>query len=590
MRTRIFALVVCLALLSSFCLASRVQAAVGITPVQGVVGTEVTVSDLSAGLSYIIKWDGADHKTGTVPSGGVVYFTVSASSGGSHTVVVESPSGTQVFTGSFTILPLITIDPSSGTVGTSVAIEGTGFAAAEDSIKVTYGGTNVKTGITADDNGSWNTTFEVPSSVEGSHVVDASGSATEAGDIADKTFTVSPQITLDPTAGIVGTSVIVTGTAFDSGESNIKVTYDGKEVRTGIVADVKGSWNTTFRAPSSTKGSHVVDASGENTGAGDIPDVTFTVLPGTSVAPSSGYVGDEIEVKGSGFANNESGIKVTFDDEVIIEDLDADDYGNWMTSLTIPAGANGDHAIDAYGNTTVSADVLDSIITIEAKIVLSPKDGDVGESVSVTGTGFSRTKDFSVSYADVSVISGLTTDIKGNFSASFEAPKGKSGDINVTATDADGVTASATFTMETTPPEMPRIASPKDGARIGYIGDVKVTFDWTDVSDPSGVYYALQISSQSNFASMLLEIDDLAYSEYTLTEAESLSHGKYYWRVQAIDEAGNASDWTAPAMVKAGYMTVKTLVIIIASIVGLIILATILPWIIRRIIRAVRTS
>jgi hypothetical protein len=549
------------------------------------VGIEVTISGLTAGQSYLIKWDGADHKTGTVLSGGNAYFTVSESSAGSHTVDVESPTGTPVQVFSFVVVPTITIDPSVGNVGTSVEVEGTGFASAEGSIKVTYGDTNVKTGITADDNGSWSTTFAVPSSIKGSHIVDASGSTTEADAVTDKTFTVSPKITIDLTSGGVGTPVTVTGSAFDSGESSIKVTYDSDEVRTGIVADVKGYWSTSFQIPSSTKGSHMIDAWGDTTNKSDIDDLSFSVLPGTSIAPTSGYVDDEIEVTGSGFVDNESGIKVTFGGVVVSQKIEADDNGNWSTTFTVPAAANGEQTVDAYGNTTISADVLDSSFTVDARVVIQPKEGSVGETISVTGTGFSSKKDYTISYDGDTVVDGFTVDPKGNFSASFEAPKGKSGNFSVVATDTEGITASATFSIETTPPEMPRIASPKDGGRVGYIGDIKVKFDWTDVSDPSGVHYALEVSEQSNFATTLLKLDDLTASEYTLTEAEALAHGEYYWRVQAIDGAGNTSDWTSPAVVKAGFMTVKTLIIIIASIIGFIILVSILPWIIRKIIR-----
>ena len=589
MRNKLLALALCLALLLSPALTSPAQA-VGMSPSQGVVGTVVIISDLVVGSNYVIKWDGADYKTGVVPSGGNVDFTVSDATGGTHSVTVDSPPGNLAFTGSFTVVPSITIDPVLGGVGDSVTVEGTGFAAAEGSIKITYGGVNVKTGITADNNGSWDTTIIVPDCTEGNHIVDASGATTEAGDVADKTFTVGPKIALDPATGGVGTVVTIKGTGFDSAESGIEVTYDGKKVRTGIVADVKGSWSTTFGVPSSTKGSHPVDAWGDTTGATEVPDATFTVLPGVSIDPASGYVGDKIEITGSGFANNEVGIKVTFDGTVIESDLEADDNGNWKTSSTIPAGTSGAHTIDAYGNTTIAADVLDATITIETQIVLRPKTGNVGEDVNVTGTGFSGKKELTISYGGDSVGVGLTTDTEGNFSTSFEAPKGKSGEIEVTATDAEGVTATAIFSMETTPPALPRIASPKDGGRVGYIGDTKVTFDWTDVSDPSGVHYILEVSEQSDFAIILLRIPDLTESEYTLTEAESLSHGEYYWRVQAVDEVGNASDWTAPALVKASYMTVKTLVIIVVCIIVFIILVSVLPGVIRKIIRRTRPS
>jgi len=590
-RIRIFALALCLCLLLLALPVAPAKAAVGMSPTQGIVGTDVSITDLTAGASYVIQWDGADYKTGTVPSSGVVYFTVSESSGEAHSVVVESPAGSQVFTGTFTVLPSITIDPDSGVVTTSVTVEGTGFGADEEDIKITFGGTSVKADIDADENGSWTAVFKVPDAVNGTHEVDAMGDDTDEDDVADRSFMLEPNLTISPTSGGVGTVVTVTGTAFGSAESDIEVTYDDNEVRTGLVADVNGTWTTSFTVPNSTKGTHTIDASGDDTGAGEVPDATFTVQPRTYITATSGFVGDEIEVRGSGFATNEDGIKVTLDDKVILDkNLDADENGNWSVTLTIPDTTNGEHTIDAYGTTTVAADVVGSTITIDAQIVLKPKFGNVGEVVSVRGTGFSKAKDVTVSYGDVSMIPGLTTDTNGSFSSSFETPKDISGEINVKAVDSDGIAASATFTMESTPPETPRISAPKDGSTVGYLGDVKVTFDWTDVTDPSGVTYELEISPHANFASTLLLVDGLTYSQYALSEAESLSHGEYYWRVRAVDDAGNASDWTPPAVVKAGYMTMQTLIIIIVVIIVLVILACVLPWIIRKAVKAFKSD
>ena len=74
MRTRILAVLLCITLLTCLPLAPPVRAA-GMTPSQGPVGIEVTISGLTAGQSYLIKWDGADYKTETVLSGGNAYFT-----------------------------------------------------------------------------------------------------------------------------------------------------------------------------------------------------------------------------------------------------------------------------------------------------------------------------------------------------------------------------------------------------------------------------------------------------------------------------------------------------------------------------------
>ena len=131
--------------------------------------------------------------------------------------------------------------------------------------------------------------------------------------------------------------------------------------------------------------------------------------------------------------------------------------------------------------------------------------------------------------------------------------------------------------METTPPEVPKISSPKDGATVGFMGDTKVSFSWTAVADPSGVFYSIEVSDQPNFVKTLISYSKLTDSKYTLTEAEAVPNGEYYWRVRAIDGAGNASDWTPATAVKVGFMTTNTLVFIGIGIVVLLILIMVLP-------------
>lgn len=587
MRLRLAGVILCSFLISCVILLPVVPVAfaASISPTQGVVGTEVTVSGLTTGQSYTIKWGGSAIKTGTVPTTGIVTFIVPESSGGAHDVNVESPSGTAYYSTSFAILPSISIDPTSGLVGTTITVNGTGFAAAEGQVKVTLDGTNLKSGITADSNGSWTTTVVLPAASSGNHIVDASGSDTEATAVTDRTFSVYPSITVNPNFGNVGTQVTVSGTGFASSETGISFTYDGSEIRSNMTADTKGSWSSSFAIPQSTKGDHMIDASGSSTGAGAVDDVAFSVSTGIAVQPSTGTVGDDVSIIGSGFAKYEDDIEIFYDGIKIWTDIVADSNGHWSVSFSIPPSANGTHDLDASGSATPAADVKNATLTVEAQMILNPAGGNIGESVSISGTGFSRNKAVDINYGGQQLPVSPITDINGSYATSFLPLEGMSGQIRVEARDAAGVTASAIFIMETTPPEAPRIASPKDGARVGYIGDVKVTFDWTDVPDPSGVFYTLQISDTLDFSTILLEVPKLPQSEYRLTAAESLAPGEYFWRVKATDRAGNSSEWVRPFIVKTAFVDVKTFAYIVLGVIAFVIVISIVP---RAISRAVR--
>ncbi|MCX5997191.1 MAG: hypothetical protein NTV42_06200 [Chloroflexi bacterium] len=259
MRKKVLAIVALLTV--AFCLmpAGAVHAA-SMSPAMGVSGLEVTITGLTAGNSFKITWDGDAYKLGVVDTGGSVFFVVPESYGGQHVVSVESPTGSVIFNGNYIIVPHIAIDPNNGASGTTINIAGHGFGVSEKNVAVTYDGTIIKSGIAADEKGSWSTSFPAPPSGKGTHAIDASGDITKGSDVADKNFSVSAVVKMDPVAGGVGTLVTITATGFASAEGGIKVLYSGKEVRSGITAEVSGSWSTSFSVPPSTRGSHIVDA------------------------------------------------------------------------------------------------------------------------------------------------------------------------------------------------------------------------------------------------------------------------------------------------------------------------------------------
>jgi len=484
-------------------------------------------------------------------------------SGGDHTVTVDNPTGTQVLSSTFSVLPSISISADSGIVGDDVTIGGKGFAVAESSIAVTYDGTNMKTGITAGNTGSWETTFSLPVSAKGSHTVDASGQTTKASDVPALTVTINPEISMTPVSGNVGTSVTVSGTGFGKSEGSIQVTYDGTGVKTGLSADTKGSWSTSLNIPSSTKGGHTIDSSGASTNADDVPDLTFIVSSAVTVKPSSGYVGDAITVAGCGFGGSESGITVTLDDNIVKSDITANSEGCWTSSMTVPAITAGNHIIDAYGASTTASEVADTKLVVLSKMTLEPAEGHVGSNIAVNGSGFGASKVVTLKYDSTDLVTEFTTDDKGNFQASLVAPKSPGGKRNVTATDAGGASATAVFSMETAPPPVPQIVSPKEGSRVGLFDRITPTFEWVAVTDLSGVNYSLQISTQSDFATTLLSKENLVESKYTLTDVEALSRAKYYWRVKAIDGASNDSGWTQSIEFKAGLMPLWAFILIV---------------------------
>jgi parallel beta-helix repeat protein len=97
------------------------------------------------------------------------------------------------------------------------------------------------------------------------------------------------------------------------------------------------------------------------------------------------------------------------------------------------------------------------------------------------------------------------------------------------------------FRVDTLKPPAPTLISPANAATIA---DNTPVFDWSDVSDPSGVTYDLSIARDAGFASIAIQKTGQTASTYEPTLAEALAAGAYYWRVRAVDNAGNAGSWS----------------------------------------------
>ena len=99
-----------------------------------------------------------------------------------------------------------------------------------------------------------------------------------------------------------------------------------------------------------------------------------------------------------------------------------------------------------------------------------------------------------------------------------------------------------------------------------------ISFYWSDVEDPSGVYYILEISPSANFAGAVIRKEGLTAPAYTLAKDEALAKGNYYWRVKAEDGAENQSEWTNGQLFKVSGLDWWLVLIIVVAIIIVIII------------------
>jgi len=97
--------------------------------------------------------------------------------------------------------------------------------------------------------------------------------------------------------------------------------------------------------------------------------------------------------------------------------------------------------------------------------------------------------------------------------------------------------------MDTTPPPIPSLSSPANGADLGCLSFTDLS--WTAVSDPSGIAgYKVEVQRHPGDNNWQ-PIPGSPMGATGTTQNISVECGyTYRWQVRAIDDAGNQSDWS----------------------------------------------
>ena len=311
---------------------------------------------------------------------------------------------------------ITSLSPAGGPPGTSVTLNGTGFGPSE-SLTIAFDG-GVVTSAVATAAGDLTCTFTVPAASAGPHNVIAYGAVTTTP--AAASFTVTRVVTWSKTSGAPGTSVTLTGAGFGSSETiNIYFTGITAAVAT-VTSSSTGAWSKSIKIPSLSSGATAVTLVGAITGSSV---ASFTITPAISLDKISGSPGTKVKVTGVGFGNAESGIAITFDNDVVASGITANAKGEWSDDFSVPSGASGSHAVGAYGSDSEKDDVPPASFTIGAGITLSKNSGAPGISVTVTGSGFGvRESGICITFDGVTVASGISANSNGAWSGNFTVP------------------------------------------------------------------------------------------------------------------------------------------------------------------------
>jgi len=294
-------------------------------PASGPVGTSVTVTGTGLTGATRVSFGATVASSFTVDSDTQITVIVPPGAGTSP-IKVTTSGGTVKSSTNFQVTsppppggPSITsFDPASGSVGSSVTITGTGFTGATS---VSFGATP-SASFTVDSDTQITAVVPVGANTAPIKVTTPNGTASSATNF--KVLIVVSSFT--PAEGPVGTSVTITGSGF-TGASSVSF---GSTPATSFTVD--SDTQVTAVVPSGAVTAPIKVAVPGNGVGKSATNFKVTVLAINNVTPSSGSVGDQVVIAGSGFTGATqvrfNGVDATFS-----VDSDA------QITAVVPAGA-----------------------------------------------------------------------------------------------------------------------------------------------------------------------------------------------------------------------------------------------------------
>jgi hypothetical protein len=301
---------------------------IGLSSTSGVPGNPITITGnnfgATQGTSAVLFNGVVAAPTGWGNASIAVPVPANASTGPVTVVVDGLTSNGVTFTD--TSAPIITsISPPSGTVGTSVTINGSLFGPSQGTSTVTFNGVAVVP-TTWNANGQQIVASAPTGVTTGNVVVTVNGIASNGIQ-----FVAAPTIvSLSPPSGGIGAAVTITGTNFGS-------TQGTSTVKFGTTAATPPTWGlNTLVVPvpaGASTGNVVVTVGGV---ASNGVSFTVTSAPGiSSISPPTAAVGTPVTIYGSGFGSSKGTSTLTFNG---VAPTTIGSWGPTAIQATVPAG------------------------------------------------------------------------------------------------------------------------------------------------------------------------------------------------------------------------------------------------------------
>jgi len=430
------------------------------TPTSGPEGATVTITGTSFADASKVTFSGTSSTFKVLSSTRITAIVPTRAASGR--IAVTNPVGTGSSSTDFTVIPtpaVTSFTPPSGPVSTVVTIDGRGFAGAT---KVTFNGTAATFSLVS--SARISATVPIGATSGRIAITTPGGTATSA-----TSFTVAqaPTVTgFTPTSGPVGTGVTISGSGFIGAT---RVTFNGTSATTFRVV---GSTQITASVPTgATTGKLAVATPGGTAASATSFAVTSSPAPPavTSFTPTSGPVGANVTISGSGFTG---ATKVTFNGRGAAFNV----VGSTRITATVPTGAtSGRIAVTTPGGTASSSS---SFIVVAAPSITSftPTEGPIRTDVSVAGKGFTGATKVTLNGKATTFRVLSATQIKATVPAGATTGKIAVTTPGGTATSATSYTVTPAPTVTSFTPTSGPVGTNVTVSGKGFTGTTAVTF------------------------------------------------------------------------------------------------------------------
>ncbi len=429
----------------------------------------VTGSGVTAGTTVNVFWDYASgtyaHLLNTTegkPDGTFeVEIDVPSDYAGDHWLwVVDVSTGETISSDAITMVPKLSLSPSSGLAEDEVLIKGYGFTDEANFTALTFGAytiTETPGDIETDEDGYFEYTFDVP---EDATYDEYTVTAVDFyGESASKTFILGASITLDPEEGPTGTKVEVEGRGYTD-DATISFTMDGKTVH--VVEDdvVTVESDGTFSAEIVIPGMDDVDEyeitateSGNEKGPGK-EDFDVLGIQEITVDPTYGSPGATITVTGANFTQIEGTEVTVMIGTQILATAETESDGTFEDTFISPA-------IEFTTYNVIATDEDYDIVADDAfkvgliVLIINPAEGEAGTKVSLTGIGFAE-GEYNVTFTSSDSILTELSEEHGTITSaealsdSYYVPNFEPGIYYLTVSDTDENELTVHFTVTAT--------------------------------------------------------------------------------------------------------------------------------------------